>query len=297
VIALALIVPIAWAVISGDIHPHARSTNVPAGVLDMRTQIEGQLSVNSPVLIAFDYEAGYSGELDLASKAVISHMMDTGAFLTLVSTSPSGPILAERMIDNLNQTVARQESPFTSYANLGYIPGGTAGLLSLAQSPQQTIPYTLDNVIIWENSPLNLIESIADFSMVLVITENSETARAWIEQVQPYLRTKDKPLTMIVSAQAEPMVMPYYQANPEQVHAMVVGFPGGAAYDSLMGQDILASGSWDAFSLSLLITEIILVAGAVVGLGSMLLTSNKRKRIRSAYGSHSRFMESSSDLY
>jgi hypothetical protein len=278
VIALALIFPIAWAVISGGtLTPLPDPSNVPAGVLDVRNQIDNQLSTNAPVLVAFDYEAGFSGELDTPAKAVISHMMDKGAFLTLVSTSPSGPILAERLIDNLNQTSTRQEIPFTNYANLGYIPGGTAGLLGLSQSPQQTVPYTLDNLVIWDSAPLNLIVSVADFSMVLVLTENSETARAWIEQVQPFLLTKGTPLIMVVSAQVEPLVQPYYLGSTKQVQGLVVGIPGGVTYDSLTGQGGLARGSWDAFSLSLLITGLILIAGAFVGAGSMLFTSSEKE--------------------
>lgn len=278
VIALALILPIAWAVISGaNLTPMPDPANVPAGVLDMRQQIDDHLTPNLPVLIAVDYEAGFSSELDLPAKAVISQMMDKGAFLTFVSTSTSGPILAERLIDGLNETPSRQGNPFASYANMGYIPGGAAGLLGLAQSPRQMVPYTLNNVDIWKSAPLNALDSVADFGMVLVITENSETARAWIEQVQPFLQAKDIPLVMVVSAQAEPLVMPYYQSSPKQVNALLVGFAGGAAYDSVLGQGALARGSWDAFSLSMLLAEIILVAGALVGLGTTVLSSNKRE--------------------
>jgi hypothetical protein len=278
VIALALIVPIAWAVISGGmLTPIPDPSNVPAGVMDVRTLIDNQLSSNAPVLVAFDYEAGFSSELDLPSGAVLSHMMNKGAFLTLVSTSPSGPILAERMIDNLNQSSTRQGNLFTSYANLGYVPGGTTGLISLAQSPQKTVPYTLDNVVIWDSAPLDRIVSVADFSMVLVITENPETARAWIEQVQPSLEPMGTPLIMVVSAQAGPLVLPYYQGSSKQVQGLLVGFPDGVAYNSLTGQGDLDLGSWDAFSLSMLITEIILVVGAVVGAGMRLFTSYKKE--------------------
>lgn len=276
VIALVLIVPI-FFVSGSTLTPMPQPASVPSGVLDASRLIDNRLGVNSPVLIGFDYEAGFSGELDIPTNAVISDLMDRGAYLTLVSTSPSGPMVAERLIDGMNQTSTRQDNQYSNYANMGYIPGGTTGLLSLAQSPRSAVPYTLDDLEVWGSEPLNLISSVADFSMVVVLTENPETARAWIEQVQPFLEMNETPMIMVVSAQAEPLVRPYYDGSPKQVNGLIVGLSGGAAYESITGQSSLARRSWDAFSLSMLIAELILIVGVVVSLGMMLYKSTKKE--------------------
>ena len=68
--------------------------------------------------------------------------------------------------------------------------------------------------------------------MVLVITDDADTARGWIEQVQPKLvdPLSPTPMTMVVSAQAEPLVYPSYLPFPKQVDGLVSGIAGGAYF-------------------------------------------------------------------
>ena len=240
------------------------------------------LPPDSRVLLGFDYEPGLSGEMDAVADAVIDHLILRGAFLTLVSTSPTGPIVAERF---LNTTQAEHNyTAGNQYINLGYIPGGRTGLLSFAESPQRTLPYTLDGQPAWQTGtgaalpPLQGINALSDFDTVMVITEDPDTARDWIEQVQPGLGSGDSqtPLVMVISAQAEPMVRPYYQEAAGQVQGLVVGLRGGAAYTNLTGRENLPNQYWGAFGTGLAVVAITILVVSLLAVSSTFIAPKKK---------------------
>ena len=213
-----------------------------------------------------------------ASAAVFDHLMLRGARFALVSTSPIGPAVGERLI-RLVQDLAEEKTgiahnytPGANYINLGYISGEAAGLHNFSISPKTTVSLAYDDRPIWEilfnqdannawqRGPLASINSLSDFDMTLLITDDPGTARTWIEQVGADLRPNS--LVVVASAQAEPLVRPYYETSPKQVAGMVTGLAGGAAYERNIGRESLARVYWDAFGLgSLTALVLILVAG------------------------------------
>ena len=267
IIAVVLILAVLWPVLM-DGNP---------AVLDAYTEeaaelnrLVSQLSPDAKVLVAFDYEPAFAPEMEAAAAPVMDHLMLRGASLTIVSTTPTGPVLAERF---LNKTLAgHQYTGGVQYINLGFIPGGAAGLLSLVEAPQRTVPYTIDGVAAWETSaapalpPLQGVRSFEDFSMVLVLVDDPDLARIWIEQASPRQADEAKHtiLTMVSSAQAEPLLNPYYLSNPRQLHGFAAGLRGGAAYARMTGRESGVQDYWDAFGVGLFVMAIILVIGAVL---------------------------------
>jgi hypothetical protein len=81
---------------------------------------------------------------------------------------------------------------------------------------------------------LENINALADFTLVVVITDDPDVARSWIEQVEPEL--DDTPLIMVLSAQAKPLVYPYFTSVPKQVNGIVSGVVGGAFYERGIGR-------------------------------------------------------------
>jgi hypothetical protein len=159
------------------------------------------------------------------------------------------------------------------YTNLGFIPGGAAGLLGFAQAPRQILPYSQEGFFAWSEEPLQAVEDLQDFSLVLVVTEDPDTARAWIEQVQPGLG--NTPLLMVLSAQSEPVVRPYYVGNPRQVRGFVAGLVGGAAYENLQARPSLARKYWDSFSIAVVLAAGLIVAGGAASIVSARLAGRK----------------------
>jgi hypothetical protein len=236
------------------------------------SKIINTISDQAPVLLAFDYEPGIAGEMNAAAAALVDHLMLKGARLTLVSTLPTGPAMAEYFI----QTIQKQHdyASGSDYINLGYIPGGATGLLSFAQTPAWVFPLSYNGIPPWKTAPLQDIEKLSDFALIVVITEDPEDARAWIEQVQP--RIGDTPLLTVLSAQAEPMVRPYFGSDPNaQVKGIVSGLFGGTAYEAAVGRDNLGRTYWDAFSVGLIITLGAILIGGVVSVIKILLPRDK----------------------
>jgi hypothetical protein len=282
-VAVVLLAALLWPVF-------ARTEQAPLPALPLESerfgQVINQIPAQTRVLVAFDYEPGFTGEMDAIASAVMDHLMLRGAYLTIVSSIPAGPIVAERFIE---QTQAGHHyERGKQYINLGYLPGGPSGMVSFAESPQRTLPYTLEGEPAWERAgnpalpPLQGIHQLADFGLMLVIVDNPDTARAWIEQVQPHLRQGDRqtPFLMVISAQAEPLVQPYFAAEQPQVQGMVVGLRGGAAYAHWIGRGDLPRRYWDAFGLGLPVAALLIALGSLIN--SLAGKLNPRRRQRKA---------------
>jgi len=274
IIFVVLIGVIIWKALTGS-QEVALPQPLPE-ILDTGSVI-GALPSNSVVLLAVDYEPGFSGEMKATSAAVIDHLMLKGAYFALVSTSPAGVGLAEQLIQDASALGGHQYQVIDRYANLGYIPGGPMGVVGFANAPRKMTPFALDvdSTAVWSREPLQRVTRLADFDLVAVLTEDADTARVWIEQVQPALDST--PLVMLLSAQAEPMVRPYYQSSSNQVQGMVAGLLGGGSYESAH-QDLLAGDGparryWDAFSLSMLAAVILIALGGLVSLLTQALAS------------------------
>jgi hypothetical protein len=70
---------------------------------------------------------------------------------------------------------------------------------------------------------------------------------------------------MVISAQAEPMILPYY--NSGQIKGLVTGLAGGEYYGQTFvrpdAQTGLAHRYWNSFSTGILVAEIMIVIGAL----------------------------------
>jgi hypothetical protein len=80
---------------------------------------------------------------------------------------------------------------------------------------------------------------------------------------------------MVLSAQAEPLVRPYYEAIPRQIQGMVTGLAGGAAYERSMGRDGLARRYWDSYSTGIAVAGLLILVG---GIFNALIRYSRRKQ-------------------
>lgn len=269
-IFIVLLIGIGWPVWTA-------SQVIPLPAVPPETEAASTLINRLPgganVLVAVDYQPGLSAEMDATSGAVIDQLMSKGAYLALVSTTPSGPLQAERLIGRVSGQGEYAYTGINQFANLGFIPGGTAGLRSFAETPQRILPYALDGSLAWQITPLESIQKLENFALVLVATESPETAQAWIEQVQPLLG--QTPLLMVVSSQADPVVRPYYEGRPQQVQGLVTGLAGGASFERLQGRPGQARKYWDSFSLGLLLAVVLILVGGAISSALALLSNRK----------------------
>ena len=244
--------------------------SIPAELLDLRRTLD-ELPNGVPVLVAFDYQAATLPELETAALPVIDQLFLKGALIRTVSTNNSGPLLAQHILERASSMPDRQQLPPPDFANLGYIPGGAAGLQAFVRDPAAVMRYDLTDtesgsLDAWQPPAFNPADGIANFQLVLVITDSADTARSWIEQSGPSLQENDIPLIMVVSAQAEPMVRPYYTSTPRQVSGFASGLMGGVFLESLAGRAGSARLYLDAYSLTLMVAVFLLVIGSLVNL-------------------------------
>jgi hypothetical protein len=257
------------------------AAGIPIEQLDVITRIDA-LPADAQVLVAFEYQPGFSGEMEAAAYAVIDHLLLRGVNLSLVSTQPTGPDLAERFLN-----LKMEHHPYVvqqQYANLGYISGGAAGLLNFAADPTSAItPLDKNGFSLWEQPPLNAIQNIRSYALVLVVTDDPDIARSWVEQVQPLLDPEGigngTPLVMVVSAQAEPLVYPFYQSNPKQVAGIVSGVVGGAYYENVTGitsHQGTAETYWFAYNIAMLIAVVLIGGISLINLFGVLVRSRNK---------------------
>ncbi len=271
VVTVLLLLAVGAAVFSeSQLIPSLPPSAVPAEVLRTSELIES-LEPRSQVLVAFDYEPGTSGEMQAAAAALMDHVMLKGAYLTLVSTSPTGPALAHEFITRLE--AAHQYETGVHFVNLGYIPGGASGLLSFTQTPRRITPMSYDGLDAWALPPLQGIATLGDFDMLILISDNAETARTWIEQVQPTI--PETPLILVASAQAEPALRLYASGASPQVDGFVGGVFGGAAYEQVTGKDNLARRYWDALNIGLIAAVAAIFFGGLVNAAAIFFRNKE----------------------
>lgn len=233
--------------------------------------VEG-LPDTAATLVVFDYQPAYAGEMQQAAGAVMAHLMSKNARLAFVSTLPTGVLMNELLIaaQNKPRTDSDQYHNGIQYADLGYLPGDAAGIQVFAQNPSVLgTDYQRGNL--W--SPIPGFDKnekkLSDFAAAIVLTDNPDTGRIWIEQAGPSLGSK--PLLMVVSAQAAPMIRPYFESG--QVQGMVSGLTGGALYETIAQHpDGNAGVYWDSYGAGMIAAELLIVVGGVWSLIQRLQT-------------------------
>ena len=231
--------------------------------------VEG-LPLEQPVLVVFDYEPGYAGELEAVSGAFLDQMMARGLPLASMSTRPTGSALALLALEPYVVRYGYENGQ--DIVNLGYLSGGQTAVQLFAISPREAVleGFALPEQVqeaglsVWETAVVDQVEVLSDFGMVAVITADSESARVWAEQARPNM--DDSPLMMVLSTGAEPLIRPYFESDDPKVGGILSGLPAAVAYELRNARAGLAQERWDAFGSVMLAAELVLLAGVGYGL-------------------------------
>jgi hypothetical protein len=261
IISAMLILLVTFVLLSGS-----QSVPLPAALPEesnLMLPVLDALPEGAPVLMIFDYEPALAGELEAAAAPFVDRVIGLRhPRVTILSTSPTGAALAERFFAD---TQARHNYlPGQNYINLGYLPGGTTGILSFAENPRTTMSG-LDQVV------AQGVNRFSDFAVVILLTDQAETVRAWIEQTTAYRQGNS--LLVVSSAQAAPMIQPYLLSG--QVNGLVSGLYGGAAFESSSGLGSPVRGYWDAYNFSTLFAALLIIFG---GLWNLIAGARARRQ-------------------
>ena len=193
-------------------------------------QLFGTLPDDAVVLISFDYDPAYAGEMDPLALAVVRHLAKRSVRMVAMSTKPAGLGLAEQVY----RTVSEETSGLCygkDYAILGYLPGQESGLRTLAKSLGAAFKTDyLQGRPLADLSVTHGLTTINGFTHVIVLSDDSQIVRTWIEQVQS---RNDIKLHALVTSRIEPMLIPYRESG--QLTSLIAGSYGSIEYPVASG--------------------------------------------------------------
>ncbi len=233
------------------------STALPAEVSSTSNAI-ATIPENAPVLMVLDYEPALAGEMEAISGPFLDNVvLLRHPNLSFLSTSPNGSALVERLMTN---TKINRPAPDglgyqagEGYFNLGYLPGGSAGVLAFVESPQTAIPAAN-------------IQNFSQYAAVIVLTDHAESGRVWVEQLGARKQNDpdltNQPLLVVASAQAGPLLQPYVASG--QVTGMISGLSDAARYEFVNNVPTgIVRTYWDSFGIGLLLAVILITFGSL----------------------------------
>ena len=223
------------------------------------------LPPDSVVLVCFDYSPATEAEMDPLAETVMRDLLNHQARVITVSLQPEGAIMAQRLLDRFESDYPYGQRTL----NLGYLPGQTAGVRSLAFLPElalfQGTDETLDDYPAWQD-----VKGLDDVALVVEVADSARPVRWWVEQAPPS-PLADRPMLAAVSASAAPTIRPYYNAvNPGagQLQGLISGVTAAAAYEIYLGQPARATRSLAAQSAAHMGLVVVGLAGTFAGFAS-----------------------------
>jgi hypothetical protein len=222
---------------------------------------------DSPVLLVFDYDPSYMGELQPQAEAFVQHLARKQARIMTLSLIPEGAALAQGVLDDVLEDLDYQ--PVTEYINLGYVPGESIGIRSLELLPADLQDQSFDGRDLQDLQILGREEALAlsDTTAIVVVTGNISNIRWWVEQVSAVERASDVDLNLVagVSAALEPLARAYHDMESPQIQALVVGLAGAADYERLLDlSDGPAHARLDAQRVGQLTVFVLILVGMLV---------------------------------
>ncbi len=249
-----------------------KSNDPSNGQTEMAISAIGKIPASAPVLVVFDYEPSLSGEMQTVAQPYLNLMLLLQhPRLTILSSSPTGSALAENFM--AGPLASRGYQRGSQYIDLGYLPGGLAGVYDFAQNPAAAVPLGADGSQAWQSAPLKGVTRISDFAAIIILTDSAEAGRVWIEQAGP-LRGNAS-MIVISSSQAGPMLMPYFASG--QVNGLINGLNDASKVEQVYEQNGLARQYWDAYSVGLLLAAGMILLGGLWSLARGLQARRAEK--------------------
>lgn len=236
-------------VLSAMIFLRSQMLPVPAGLPEdiggLSNAVMG-IPANARILVVIDYEPALAAEMEAVGGPLLDQIaLLSQPNLSFISTSPNGAALAERLMANTGINA--------QYLNLGYLPGGAAGVLGFIEAPGQIVPAAG-------------VQFFSEYAALLVLTDHAESGRVWVEQLQQRkqvdLTVANQPLLMAASAQAGPLLQPYVSSR--QITGLISGLPDATRYEALNNnRPGTARTYWDTFGAGVMMSVALMIVGSL----------------------------------
>ncbi|CAG0954699.1 hypothetical protein ANAEL_00269 [Anaerolineales bacterium] len=269
----------------------ATPTGFPVEAVSAWNIVKDSIPTDGRVLVIFDYEPARAGEIEAVALPMFDQMIRLHfPRLTFISTNETGLILAERFISSkpLNGIGENGYESGSQYLNLGYLPGGQMGIRAFSANPFGTMKYAAPQTkdifkfapdLSKAFPPTDGVDTLSQFSALFLLTDDADSARAWIEQTKSMRGDIPIPFVVVSSAQAAPMLQPYYASG--QINGLASGLYDGALFEQkdTDGKPNTVRAYWDAHSVGMLLAMTLILGG---GLFSLALGLRDRVAAREA---------------
>ncbi len=278
IIAVILLLVVILIQVGGN-PPDLLPKNLPEETMAFFRSVSA-LSQGANILLVLDYDPAYSGEIEVAVNAPISLMMVKQANLFTLSTAPTNIFLADNLLKSVSLTHPSAAEKYVTkekFQVLGYLPGGQSGMQNLLRDFKGSLPVGLNLKKSIEMTSLTGIKTLNDFEAIMILTDNPDTARIWVEQVGPSL-TKPA-IWMVVNSQVITLVRPYVRSG--QIDGLISGVYGAASFEQIIQQPGAAAQIWNGYYTALLLSMVMIIAGGFVNfIGFSILRARiKREKL------------------
>jgi hypothetical protein len=119
------------------------------------------------------------------------------------------------------------------------------------------------------------VQSFSEYSAFIVLSDHAESGRLWVEQLQNQKQIDavlaSRPLLMVASAQAGPLLEPYVLSG--QISGMLSGISDAARYEAVNNsQPGLLGSYWSTFGIGLMMAVALIIVGSLWSLFTGLRT-------------------------
>ncbi len=229
----------------------------PSVIAFARTMYD--LPEGAVVLLSFDYTPTFAGEMDVLALALTRHLAQRSVNMVVMSTKPAGVGLAQQVLSSV-----QAENPGYRYGQeyvlLGYLPGEEIGLRTLdASLPTAFKTDYVEQRTLGDLPIMQGLSTVGDLDAVIILSDDSQTVRQWIEQVQS---RNNVFMYAAVTSAVQPLLIPYQQSG--QLDHLVGGLQETAEYELVSGVTPVALGLLDGYvALFVLVAAVAIVTNIV----------------------------------
>lgn len=205
---IGLLVPSIAEAVSGS--PIRQPTE---GVFQLYDQVRN--AAGEPVLVAFDYTPAMAGELNPIAIMLLEQLSNSDSTAVTVSQSAAGSEVADIVSGDIEGLDVQE---------IGFVPGEAIGLRRLVECIKEVDSC---ETIFGRALPEELQQSLQDVGLILLLTSESDSLVAWIEQVGSQLENVET--VAGVTQSIGPVTIPYLVSG--QLRGVLDGLPAAAAYE------------------------------------------------------------------
>ncbi len=213
VLFLALLAGMFFPAATGPFQDSSLTSDQPGAAHTQELfRVVDTLAEREMVLLAYEWDIQRQGDLAPLEDAVTDHLIARRTHMVLVSTDTQGAMLSFDLRDRLEQ--AGYLKGGAEYILLGYRPGGEMALRAMAQDFRTVLRSDFAGRDATESGVATSAEgprlsTIHDFSLIVVIANQPQDVRNWIEQIHRV--APGVPMALLLPSEVTPVVRPYLQ--------------------------------------------------------------------------------------